>query len=230
MKINQLNELIGSVIPEITLTVDAVYPPKTGTGKKGAWHIQNLGCSDETGKIRVSVWNHSEMDQTLKGHSIKLKSIAGKRGLSGVVCEMNEYIDKKGEEHKDLQLKVNDNGIIITQSGSVGSKSLDTGYDKKVTPAIPPSENLLGATGAGLRGNEPIAPKPTTNDPQAKLGQYASLYKACLDKADTVKHIGFNNEDYRQIATAFWIQGMRDGLHLQITVKPDLEDEDSIPF
>ena len=220
MKINQLSELIGSVIPEITLTVDACYPTKTGASNGKPWARQDLTCSDDTGKIKVSVWNHSEMEQAIKGTQVKFRSVPSKRGsgLIGLKCIENEY-----NGVKSVQLKVDDAGIIITQAGSLGSKSLDTGYDKKQTLMQDvPKISLEKAYGELATG--PV--KPSTNDPSAKLGQYRILYQNCLSEADKVKHIGFSNEDFRQIATCFFIQGIKDGLHLQMTVKPDLENDD----
>lgn len=234
MKIETLKELIGSNIGEITLSVEACYPMKTGASNGKPWARQDLKCSDDTGDIKVSVWNHEELPQTIKGTQVKFKGVPSKRG-SGVVGV--KVIENEYNGVKSVQLKVDDAGIIITQTGSVGSKSLDTGYDKKQTV-----QNSVQTVEADKDVHEPMFKKkfdenfpssiikPVKTDPSAKVGQYKELYKLCLTNADDIKHIGFNNEDYRQIATAFWIQGMRDGLHLQMTIKPDVEDEDSIPY
>lgn len=91
-KISQLAELAdGQLIGEMTFKIKKAFPAKTGEGQYGPWSVQNAIVVDETGEIRASFWaDGSEPLRGLEGHNVQVKSVAGKRGLSGLSAKANK--------------------------------------------------------------------------------------------------------------------------------------------
>lgn len=73
--------------------------------------------------------------------------------------------------------------------------------------------------------NRSISPAPTQTSSKG-LEHYTGLYKACLGAAGNALHgteLEGDREALRQVATAFWIQGLRDGVQAG-------KDETNVPF
>lgn len=76
--------------------------------------------------------------------------------------------------------------------------------------------------------NRPAAPTHTQS-PTKGLEHYTALYRACIGAATNAVHgtdLAGDREAIRQVATAFFIQGLRDG----ISVPETDEDIGDIPF
>jgi len=91
-KIAQLADLAdGQLIGEMTFKIKKAFPAKTGEGQYGPWSVQGAIVVDETGEIRASFWGDgSEPLRGLEGHNVQVKSVAGKRGLSGLSAKANK--------------------------------------------------------------------------------------------------------------------------------------------
>lgn len=118
MKVAQIKDLPnladGTVIGQMTLTIKAAFPPKTGEGKFGPWRVQSCILQDGTGEVRGSFWIQDDM-KTLTGQTITIKSQAGKKGLDGLSVVNSKH---SGEN----ELKITDKAAIIDQCSDFVNK------------------------------------------------------------------------------------------------------------
>jgi len=130
-KIAQLADLAdGQLIGEMTFKIKKVFPARTGEGQYGPWSVQNAIVVDDTGEIRASFWGDgSEPLRGLEGHNVQVKSVAGKRGLSGLSAKANK---------KDSTIELD-----VKASASIRSLTEDpaTTIPATHTPAIVVSKN-----------------------------------------------------------------------------------------
>lgn len=112
MKVAQIKDLPnladGTVIGQMTVTVKAVFPPKTGEGKYGPWRVQSCILQDGTGEVRGSFWLNDDM-KALQGQTITIKSGAGKKGLDGLSVKLSKH---SGEN----ELNVTEKAAILDQA------------------------------------------------------------------------------------------------------------------
>ena len=120
-KISQLAELADcQLIGEMTFKIKKVYPAKTGEGQYGPWSVQGAIVTDETGEIRASFWGDGgEPLKGLEGHNVQVKSISGKRGLTGLSAKANK---------KDGSIELD-----VKAAASIRSLTVDTGATIPVT-------------------------------------------------------------------------------------------------
>lgn len=120
-KISQLADLAdGQLIGEMTFKIKKTFPAKTGEGQYGPWSVQNAIIVDDTGEIRASFWGDgSEPLKGLEGHNVQVKSVTGKRGLTGISAKANK---------KDGTIELD-----IKASASIRSLTLDPGTPIPVT-------------------------------------------------------------------------------------------------
>ena len=112
MKVAQIKDLPnladGTVIGQMTVTVKAVFPPKTGEGKFGPWRVQSCILQDGTGEVRASFWTNDEM-KALTGQTVTIKSQAGKKGLEGLSVTLSKHSGAN-------ELKVTEKAAILDQA------------------------------------------------------------------------------------------------------------------
>jgi hypothetical protein len=120
-KISQLADLAdGQLIGEMTFKIKKAFPHKTGEGQYGPWSVQNAIVVDDTGEIRASFWaDGSEPLKGLEGHNVQVKSVAGKRGLTGISAKANK---------KDGTIELD-----VKAAAAIRSLSLDSGAPIPVT-------------------------------------------------------------------------------------------------
>lgn len=120
-KISQVADLAdGQLIGEMTFKIKKVFPAKTGEGQYGPWSVQNAIVLDDTGETRASFWGDgSEPLKGLEGHDVQVKSVAGKRGLTGIQAKANK---------KDGSIELD-----IKASASIRSLTIDPGAPVPVT-------------------------------------------------------------------------------------------------
>ena len=120
-KISQLAELAdGQLIGEMTFKIKKTFPAKTGEGQYGPWSVQNAIVVDDTGEIRASFWaDGNEPLKGLEGHNVQVKSVAGKRGLTGISAKANK---------KDGTIELD-----VKAAASIRSLTLDPGTTILVT-------------------------------------------------------------------------------------------------
>jgi len=122
-KIAQLADLAdGQLIGEMTFKIKKAFPARTGEGQYGPWSVQNAIVVDDTGEIRASFWGDgSEPLRGLEGHNVQVKSVAGKRGLTGLSAKANK---------KDSTIELD-----VKASAAIRSLTQDPGSTIPVTHA-----------------------------------------------------------------------------------------------
>jgi hypothetical protein len=106
MNISDVKQANAGDEVSLTGTLTRVFDRKTGTGKGRKWSIQNAMLSDPTGEIRLSVWNHPDM-QPLTHTEVR---------VSGAEAEDNDYNGKVTR-----QIKIEESGIIVASTASTNS-------------------------------------------------------------------------------------------------------------
>lgn len=206
LKINQIQERIGTVIPSISGTIVSVFPAKEGKSQHGAWKLQNIQIEDETGKAQVTL---SGMEQSLneshKGKHVAFESIGTKFGLKGVTVEEREWTDKAGNNKKTIGLKVTKTAkIILEGAGMVQEDAPDEipmAFSEKGKPLMPYPEKTH---------TEPT--RAPSKSPQDRIAQFGKLYKLCYEQAEEIDLFAINGELKKDVATTFFIQSVREGL------------------
>ena len=136
-KIAQIADLAdGQLIGEMTFKIKKTFPHRTGAGQYGAWSVQNAIVVDDTGEIRASFWaDGDEPLKGLEGHDIQVKSVAGKRGLTGISAKANK---KDGSMELDIK-------------ASAAIRSLNADNGATVARTQTPAATVLNPTAARRR-------------------------------------------------------------------------------
>jgi hypothetical protein len=221
MKLNEMADNVDMAVRELTVSIDNIYPPKAGQGNEGSrWQMQSLLVSDDTGQARLTLRNRAEISQAYKGNAVTFKSVKNeKHGLLGVKVVMSRaYTDTYGKSHPPVP------EIRVTGSAEMLLGSSET---------IPQSKPSAEAPSASHRVSEGDSMKSV----KVKLMKRANLYDLCLGAAKFVagKHGLSAESDIKDIASCFFIQGVRDGEDQAMPAHPlSIEKkepmDDNIPY
>ena len=209
--INQLQNMVGQVIPAVGGFIKQLWPAKSGVKNGKPWHVQSGLIQDNTGSIQFTLFSLPPNPFKV-GDFVTLSSKLGKGGLAGCKVEQSEYNGKT-----ETKLSVQKWGKIevgnITQ---VSSPAVIEQPHSDVISTTATSATFIGGT-------------------SVNLSSYRRLYNECLIEAnDALTNSplhNFNPEDLRQVATTFFIQAIKDGV-LKITseplfsgINPDMKDK-----
>ena len=105
------------VTPGLTARCIEVGQRKTGSGNYGDWSGQQLMLEDNTGKIRVQVWNHPDLTP-LKGKVVTVQAHKGDNGWGG--CNIEDQ-ERNGQRYK--QIKLASNGELFEPTGPIDTQA-----------------------------------------------------------------------------------------------------------
>jgi len=132
------NEMI--VGPGLTAKCVDVSDRKTGSGQHGEWSFQQLLLEDDSGKIRLAVWNCPDVSN-LKDRLIEVCAHKGDNGWVGCTVQINEW---RGKKYKQIKLMstgdIRDCTIQATQGKPEGLSKIFS------ASSIPPSSSTSKAS------------------------------------------------------------------------------------
>lgn len=214
MNISEFDKNIGKKIDSALVVVKKVFDRKTGVGDYGPWSMQSGFISDGTAECKVLFKNRDDVS-ALEGSVIELKSTQSKKGLNGLTIKQDTYNDVVS-----LVLDVTSSAKVAilpsteteprTEVPAAKLESL-AGESALFPPPAPLAKDKIGIYATPVSAPKAAAPVQLATD---RIASYGTLYAKCLGEACGVGSLLQNasNEDFRTIATAFFIQGMKDGL------------------
>ena len=204
---------VGTVVPNLTATVKAVFQRKTGEGQYGPWSVQSLILGDATGdEIPVSCWQFDDLAY-LKGQEVSVAA-TGKNAKTGKAQGV-ELVEGKGKDGSPrLELKVNHKS-----GGFVGGSTPNPESTRPMPPLPAIPAHYSHSAAAPVSGG-------SFDERMAKM---ATLYKHCLFYAGTALNGSklTDPESLRNVATSLFIEANKGGLGAN---PPEFKPEDDVAF
>lgn len=214
MNIKQAQELVGTTIPRIEVKVCGITDRKTGEGQYGPWSLQAGTIEDSSGKMKV-LFKQLPCQARLAGKTLVFKSMEGKHGLKGVEV-------KKGKEYKgksEIELHVSNVALIVGSEEEPNVSLAEPSVRMPMTATEVAKNERITALDASLSHEDR---KVGIGIAKSRITQYYGLYDICLEVAAKLaqKHtFEDKSELIKDIATTFFIQGMKDGLADKLPVR-----------
>lgn len=195
IKIAEAQDMVGMVLPCIEGTLTAIYDQKTGEKDGKPWAMQNGMIQDETGSMKIVFSGHEAISLLMKGQPVRIEAFTSKQhGLVGIKVKENTWKEKTTKE------------IWVTGTAKINFPNAHQPEDDGTPEDLKPKSTIVLQPKSDLIR---IDPNVKAVD---RVGEFCNLYKICLASAESLPISDHDVEGARQVATAFFIQSVREGL------------------
>lgn len=205
ISISDAKEMSGMPIPRITGKIKVLFDRKTGTNDNGEWSMESGIMVDGEDEIKFTLSGCPKLPYS-KGETVVFRCKEGKKGLTGVKIKTDEY---KGKNEPVVW--VTPSSVIC--SGSEETDDIPMEFDK--------SGESMTATEARSAPKANVEPKKAipadgVQEVKKRVMQYVNLRYITDEAADFICQGSISADLKKDVSSCFFIQGIRDGLHLKL--------------
>lgn len=196
MTISEIQELQdGMHVDRLQGKLIKVFEREQKTDKKNRpYTLQNGEVEEGGSSIRVSFWNHKDLS-SYRGQIVVIRSVPPKSFVS-----VSHYKDK-------AQLSVPGQAIVLSESEETDDIPMDYPTD---TPK--PQQNAPQVNVAPKKA----IPADGVQEAKKRVMQYVNLRYITDEAADFICQGSISADLKKDVSSCFFIQGIRDGLHLKL--------------
>ncbi len=232
----------GTPIPRIVGKVTHVFDRKSGEGKHGAYTSQSGVMEQDGSKILFTIWNKPQIPEDYKGRTLIFRAGTGKKPTMTLKSDFKDATKRT--------LNVTASCMVLTEDEETDdipmSYPSDTPKSMESIAGSMMGETLQKAPPKANVATKKAIPANGVQEVKKAVMQYANLREICdhaasflyQDQQTGMVEAGII-EKIKDVSSCFFIQGIRDGLHLKLpnnkpiskkedaeASEPDLEDDD----